>query len=249
RGRTSLVLPARARDEEAQCTTQESMFNYVRVSDGGQPAASAEMRSEVEILARLAALVLPAGPVDFRTLTDHAAIRGAIARVVPGYEAIAGIERTRPELHGRGRTLNEPRFATSDGRARVHTVAQPAFAPGPGEFRLMTLRSEGQFNTVVYEDEDLYRGNERRDVVMMNQDDARRLGLARDARVRVASEVGAFQVAVRLAPVPPGNVATYYPEASVLIPRQIAPASGTPAFKSAAVRLVRMDGALGASSV
>ena len=29
----------------------------------------------------------------------------------------------------------------------------------------MTLRSEGQFNTVVYEDEDVYRGNERRDVV------------------------------------------------------------------------------------
>jgi molybdopterin-dependent oxidoreductase alpha subunit len=249
RGRTSLVLPARARDEEAQCTTQESMFNYVRVSDGGQPAASAEMRSEVEILARLAALVLPAGPVDFGTLTDHAAIRDAIARVVPGYEAIAGIERTRREFHVGGRTLHEPRFATPDGRARFHTVAQPAFAPGPGEFRLMTLRSEGQFNTVVYEDEDLYRGNERRDVVMMNQDDARRLGLARDARVRVENGVGSFEAVVRFAPVPPGNLAMYYPEANVLIPRHIDPASGTPAFKSAAVRLVRMDGALGASSV
>src|SRR5262249_60895805 len=62
RGRMSLVLPARARDEEAQCTTQESMFNYVRVSDGGQPAASAEMRAAAEILARLAALGLPARP-------------------------------------------------------------------------------------------------------------------------------------------------------------------------------------------
>ena len=27
----------------------------------------------------------------------------------------------------------------------------------------MTLRSEGQFNTVVYEEEDRYRGQERRD--------------------------------------------------------------------------------------
>jgi anaerobic selenocysteine-containing dehydrogenase len=54
---------------------------------------------------------------------------------------------------------------------------------------------------------------------------------------------------VRFAPVPPGNLAMYYPEANVLIPRHIDPASGTPAFKSAAVRLVRMDGALGASSV
>jgi molybdopterin-dependent oxidoreductase alpha subunit len=243
RGRTSLVLPARARDEEAQCTTQESMFNYVRVSDGGQPAASAEMRSEVEILARLAALVLPAGPVDFGTLTDHAAIREAIARVVPGYEAIAGIERTRREFHVGGRTFHEPRFQTPDGRARFHVVSQPAFAPGPGEFRLMTLRSEGQFNTVVYEQEDLYRGNERRDVVMMNEGDARRLGLARDARVRVENGVGAFDALVRYAPVPPGNLAMYYPEANVLIPRQIDPASGTPAFKSALVRLVPLAGA------
>jgi molybdopterin-dependent oxidoreductase alpha subunit len=243
RGRTSLVLPALARDEEAQCTTQESMFNYVRVSDGGQPAASAEMRSEVEILARLAARVLPAGPVDFGTLTDHAAIREVIARVVPGYEAIAGIERTRREFHVGGRIVHEPRFRTPDGRARFHVVPQPAFAPGPGEFRLMTLRSEGQFNTVVYEDEDLYRGNERRDVVMMNEGDAQRLGLARDARVRVESAVGAFDALVRYAPVPPGNLAMYYPEANVLIPRHIDPASATPAFKSAVVRLVPARGA------
>ncbi len=36
----------------------------------------------------------------------------------------------------------------------------------------MTVRSEGQFNTVVYEDADLYRGNLRRDVVMLAAEDA-----------------------------------------------------------------------------
>jgi molybdopterin-dependent oxidoreductase alpha subunit len=238
RGRTSLILPALARDEERQCTTQESMFNYVRVSDGGAAAASADMRSEVEILARLAALVLPAGPVDFAALTDHASIREAIARVVPGYEAIAGIERTRREFHVGGRTFHEPRFATPDGRARFHVVPQPRFVPAPGEFRLMTLRSEGQFNTVVYEDEDVYRGNERRDVVMMSGADAARLGLGRDARVRVENAVGAFEALVRLAPLPPGNLAMYYPEANVLIPREVDPRSGTPAFKSTTARVV-----------
>ncbi len=30
--------------------------------------------------------------------------------------------------------------------------------------RLMTIRSEGQFNTVVYEEEDIYRAQDRRDV-------------------------------------------------------------------------------------
>jgi anaerobic selenocysteine-containing dehydrogenase len=102
----------------------------------------------------------------------------------------------------------------------------------------MTLRSEGQFNTVVYEEEDVYRGNERRDVVMMNADDAARLGLRRDQRVRVENAVGMLEVLVRTAPLPPGNLAMYYPEANVLIPRTIDPASGTPVFKSTTARLV-----------
>ena len=49
----------------------------------------------------------------------------------------------------------------------------------------MTVRSEGQFNTVVYEEEDIYRGQERRDVIMMAAADTDRLGLAPgDARAR-----------------------------------------------------------------
>ena len=37
--RRTLILPVLARDEEPQPTTQESMFNYVRLSDGGPAAA------------------------------------------------------------------------------------------------------------------------------------------------------------------------------------------------------------------
>jgi molybdopterin-dependent oxidoreductase alpha subunit len=238
RGRTHLVLPALARDEERQCTTQESMFNYVRLSDGGAAAASAEMRSEVEIIATLARAVLPPGPLDWGRLTDHAAIRSAIAHVVPGYEALADIDRTRAEFQVAGRTLHSPQFPTPDGRARMRPTPPPTFAPGPGELRLMTLRSEGQFNTVVYEEEDVYRGNERRDVVMMSAGDAERLGLRRDARVRVENAVGALDVVVRIAPLPPGNLAMYYPEANALVPRTIDPRSGTPVFKSTTARIV-----------
>src|SRR5947199_182432 len=104
------------------------MFNLVRVSEGGAAAASAEMRSEVEILARLAAAVLPAGPIDFGALTAHAALRDAIASVVPGYEAVAGIERTRRDFQVSGRTFHEARFATADGRARFHVVPQAALS-------------------------------------------------------------------------------------------------------------------------
>ncbi len=238
RGRTCLILPARARDEEPQCTTQESMFNFVRLSDGGATSSAAEARSEVEILARLGAALLPPGPVDFATLVDHGAIRRMIAQVVPGYSAIGEIDRTRREFHVAGRTKHAPEFATADGRARFRVTPVPAFAPGPGELRLTTLRSEGQFNTVVYEEEDVYRGNERRDVAVVLAQDAARLGLRRDQRVRVETAAGSLEVLVRLAELPPGNLAMYYPEANALVPRIVDPASGTPVFKSVAARIV-----------
>jgi anaerobic selenocysteine-containing dehydrogenase len=231
------VLPALARDEEHECTTQESMFNFVRVSEGGAPALSDEMRSEVDILASLAARVLPDGPLDFAELRDHAAIRAAIARVVPGYEALAAVDATRAEFEIPGRRLATPAFPTGSGKAHAAVTPVPRFALRDGELRLMTLRSEGQFNTVVYEEEDVYRGNERRDVVMMNEGDARARGLRRDQRVRVHNDTGSLEVLVRFAPLPPGNLAMYYPEANALVPRAVDPASGTPAFKSATARI------------
>lgn len=234
RGRTAIVLPALARDEERQCTTQESMFSYVRVSSGGAPAASDEMRSEVEILAALAADVLPGGAIDFASLRDHDAIRAAIARVVPGYEPIARVDGKTGsgEFAIPGRRFVGTVAATPTGRARARVTPVRPLELRPGELRLMTLRSEGQFNTVVYEEEDLYRGNERRDVVMLNEDDARARGLRRDQRVRVANETGSLDVLVRFAPLPPGNAAMYYPEANALVPRRADAASGTPVFKS-----------------
>jgi molybdopterin-dependent oxidoreductase alpha subunit len=232
RGRTCLILPVLARDEERQCTTQESMFNFVRLSDGGQAAASEEMRSEVETIATLAGLVLPRGPVDFAALKDHTALRAAIAKVVPGYERLAEIDRRREEFQIDGRILHTPRFATPSGKARAVVTPVTVLRPAAGEFRLMTLRSEGQFNTVVYEDEDIYRGNERRDVVMMSEADAQRCGWRRDQRVIVRTEAGEMPALVRFAPLPAGNLAMYYPEANVLIPRRLDPQSSTPVFKS-----------------
>jgi len=234
RGRTCLVLPALARDEERQCTTQESMFSYVRVSSGGAPALSDEMLSEVEILATLAGNVLPPGPVDFASLRDHDAIRAAIARVVPGYEQLARVDAHTGsgEFAIPGRRLVRGALPTPSGKAAAAVTPVPELALAAGEVRLMTLRSEGQFNTVVYDEEDVYRGNERRDVVMLNEDDARARGLARDQRVRVANPTGALDVVVRFAPLPPGNAAMYYPEANALVPRLADPASGTPVFKS-----------------
>jgi len=238
RGRTAIVLPVLARDEEAQATTQESMFNFVRLSEGGTPAVAGEMRSEVDVIASLAELILPPGRFDWSALRSHRRLREEIAKVVPGFGALAAIDETRREFTIAGRTFPEARFATPDGRARFHPTPLPAFAPALGEFRLMTLRSEGQFNTVVYEEEDLYRGNRRRDVVMMAEADAARLGVAEGEAVVVETDAGQLQVAVALADIRPGSLAMYYPEANALVPRRLDERAKTPAFKSVAARVV-----------
>ena len=237
RGRTTLILPPLARDEETQATTQESMFNFVRLSEGGQPPASAEMRSEVEIIAALAERILPEGRFDWAELRSHRALRAAMAKTVPGYGAIGEMDEGGGEFQVGGRAFPEPRFATGDGRAHFQVTPLPRFAAGEGAFRLMTLRSEGQFNTVVYEEEDLYRGNRRRDVVMMAAADAAAVGLEEGDPVTVVTDAGRLRVVLAIVNIRPGNLAMYYPEANALVPRRVDPRSGTPAFKSVVARL------------
>ncbi|MBI2823478.1 MAG: FdhF/YdeP family oxidoreductase [Planctomycetia bacterium] len=244
----TIILPVLARDEEPQPTTQESMFNFVRLSDGG-PARHAGPKSEVEVIADLGARVLETStPVDWAKMKSTRRIREAIAAIVPGFEQLAAIDDTKREFQIAGRTLHEPRFPTVDGRARLKVHDLPELAGGNGHLRLMTVRSEGQFNTVVYEDYDLYRGQDRRDVILLNPDDVRRLGLAPEQLVTVTSEAGQMaNILVRPFPrIKAGNALMYYPEANALVPRRADPRSRTPAFKSV---LVRVEAAVPAAVV
>ena len=236
----TIILPVLARDEEPQATTQESMFNFVRLSDGG-PRRHEGPRAEVEIIAALAREMLGDGsPIDWRSMEDTGQIRAAIAQIVPGFEEIAAIDQTKQEFQIAGRTFHQPRFATPDGRAQLHTHELPELkGEGDGMLRLMTVRSEGQFNTVVYEDDDLYRGIEGRDVILVHPDDLARLHLHPNQRVTVASATGRMPN-IRAVPFPeirPGNALMYYPESNQLVSRALDPKSKTPAFKGVVVTL------------
>ncbi|MFQ5479165.1 MAG: FdhF/YdeP family oxidoreductase [Candidatus Binatia bacterium] len=237
RGKTTLVLPVLARDEEFQATTQESMFNFVRISDGGSASVAGEMRSEVDVLSSFAERLLAGEGFNWSAMRSHQELRRAMADAVPGYAAIAEVDANRREFQIDGRTLHRPEFSTPGGKAAFHVTPHQRICDGSGRFRLMTLRSEGQFNTVVYEDEDLYRGNRRRDVVMVSAEDARALSLDEGDRVVVESATGSLAVSVALVDIRPGNLAMYFPEANVLVPRRLDPRSRTPAFKSVSVTL------------
>lgn len=238
RGQTTIILPVLARDEEQQPTTQESMFNYVRMSEGGKPAVEGDMRSEVDIMASIAERILPRNRFDWSELRSHRKLREAIAKVVPGFQALGTMDDTQQEFQIPGRTFHSTTFATEDGKAHFHVTPLPMLELQPDEFRLMTLRSEGQFNSVVYDEEDLYRGNTRRDVVMMAESDARRLNLAENDPVLVETEAGRMAVVVSIMDIAPGSLAMYYPEANALVPRKLDPRSKTPGFKCAAARII-----------
>ena len=266
RSREMIVLPVLPRDEEPQATTQESMFSYVRLSEGGQPRFEGP-RSEVSILTDLGRRILgDEGTINWTEMESHEAVRKLIADLIPGYEDIGEMDEKRlapketpprfglgnlhvlPAQHNKGKDFGEfhvggrhprdGRFNTPNGRAQMHAVPLPPPDNLGNRLRLMTVRSEGQFNTVVYEEHDLYRGQERRDVILMAEDDLTRLGLVDDQPVRVKSDAGEMRyVRARRFDVRPGNAVMYYPEANVLVSKEVDPISKTPAFKRTPVEV------------
>ena len=236
----TIILPVLARDEEPEPSTQESMFSYIRLSDGGKPRHVGP-RAEVEIIADLALRVLgEGGPVNWRDMAHTTTIRQAIAAIVPGLEQIAEIDKTKKEFSIPGRAIDRPSFPTADGKATlfVHDLPAP-----PAGLQLMTIRSEGQFNTVVYEEEDLYRNQTRRDIVLIHPDDVRRFGLTDGGKCRIASTTGEMrgQIVSAFDQIRPGCVAMYYPESNVLVPKSADPLSRTPAYKNIAVTIAADD--------
>jgi anaerobic selenocysteine-containing dehydrogenase len=92
----------------------------------------------------------------------------------------------------------------------------------------------------VYEEEDIYRGQDRRDVILMNPRDVARLKLSHDQAVTIESKTGRLEnIRIREFPeIKAGNVLMYYPEANVLVSRSVDPKSKTPAFKGELVRVL-----------
>ena len=240
-GEECIVLPIRVRDEETQPTTQESMFNFVRLSDGGFERIEG-LRSEVQILSAIAAQVIAPEILDFAPFAQHREIRRAIARIIPGYEALGEIDATKSEFHVAGRSLAAPTFPTPDGRAHFRVPRSDAGRQRPlaSEFTLSTVRSEGQFNTIVYTDKDVYRGQTERHIVMMHPADMRAAGLTEDTRVSLENATGRLGgLKVKPFDIRRGNLLMYFPEANALVPLQTDPRSQTPGFKSVRVRLQR----------
>ncbi len=253
--RQTLVLPVFNRFETPHRTTVESGNNWVRLNEPGTThLAGGQLISEVAFLAELAHRLHGSDPIDWRRLQDPAYVQELIARTVPGYAAIAGITESRREFEVAGRVFHEPRFPTASGRAQLAPTPLPDLSlPAAEHFgglaagerglvlSLITARSYGQHNTVVYKDGDAYRGMPHRQTLLIHPDDLVASGLRAHERVTVQGEAGSLE-GIELIPgsIRRGAALMFYPEANVLMRGHRDPESGTPAFKRVPV-LVRAD--------
>ncbi len=232
-----LILPVTARDEEWQSTSQESMFNFVRLSDGGITRHK-NTRPETHILADIASGLLPDCAIDFNTFKQHDTARAAIAALVPGMEALENINETKREFHITGRVLHQPHFNTPSQKAQFKPPQNISPNRVEAPFMLTTVRSEGQFNSIIYEEQDIYRGIDHRWAVMMNGDDIKKQNLQIGDQIDLYSRSGAMRrVKVFAGQIPPGNLMAYFPEANCLTEDIRDPRSHTPAYKSTCIWL------------
>lgn len=233
----SIIFPVLARDEEHDPTSQESMFNYVRLSDGGIDRLD-NLRSEVDILSDIGSGVVDQSNFDFSTFKKHITIRHAIAKSIPGMRDLADIDVAKKEFFIRNRIKHTPEFNMPDNRAVfiVNPHDHPEERKAQHAFTLMSIRSEGQFNSIIYEESDSYRDTKHRHSVLMNEDDIAALGLKEKDKVTLRSDTGEMRnLDVVAFDLPRGNIAAYYPEANVLVGQTVDQRSRTPAFKSVPV--------------
>ena len=253
-GKIGIILPCLGRTERdesggsAQFVTVENSMGVVHKSIGTRSPASNNLRSEASIVSGIALAIeekLGFSGIMWKELAaDYDMIRDSIEKVVPGFDSYN--ERCRE--NGGFYLPNPPRdsriFPTKTGLANFISNDLVAISPKHGEFLMMTIRSHDQYNTTVYTDNDRYRGiYSGRRVVLMNKSDMEENSWEEFDEVSITSEfdqkvVKSDRWRVVEYDIPRGNVATYFPEANVLIPlNSVADKSNTPTSKSVIVNI------------
>ena len=257
-GEVTYLLPCLSRIERdvqatgPQTVTTEDSTSVIHPSFGDVEPSSKDLLSETTIVAELAKATLPANPkLDWTAWTaDYSKIRDAIAETYPQWFANFNARLAEPGGFYRPNKARQRDFSdTKTGRANFFAPGQlsaTGFADKPGLLRLMTLRSNDQFNTTVYGYEDRLRDvSGTRDIVFMNPADIEQFGLTDGATIGLATEASdgvtreKHGLKVFSYNIPRGCVGAYYPECNVLVPLgHFAEESKVPAAKSVPVRLV-----------
>ena len=259
-GEIAYLLPCRGRTEEdmqasgPQAVSMEDTFSCIYGSLGRRSPASEHLKSEPAIVAGIAKATLDPNPKVLwdAWVGDYSLIRDQIAETYP--EEFHGFNERMwtPGGFYRGNSARERIWKTESKKAIFTTPKQMTavgFGEAPGRYRLITMRSNDQFNTTIYGYSDRMRGIEgTRDVLLINPDEMQRanlhegqvVSLVSDAEDGVEREV--FGLKVVPFSLPDGCIGAYYPEMNPLMPlsHHDGP-SKTPAAKSVPVRIRETD--------
>jgi molybdopterin-dependent oxidoreductase alpha subunit len=200
-GEVAYLLPCLGRSEfdhqasGVQVVTTEDSTGHMHASHAVAEPASPLLMSEVAIVAAIARRTLPANPyLHWNEWTaDYGTIRDAIGRTWPEIFHDFNARMDTPGGFPRPNAARERQWKTENGKANFTVPARwtassdDAASDGEGVLRLVTVRSDDQFNTTVYSDEDRLRRVQGRDVVLMNGEDMAAAGLEPGSRVDLAT--------------------------------------------------------------
>tara|TARA_B100000029_G_scaffold93465_2_gene83477 strand:+ start:4649 stop:6850 length:2202 start_codon:yes stop_codon:yes gene_type:complete len=253
-GKTALILPCLGRTEKDvsangnQFVTVENSMGVVHSSRGTARPASNLLRSEPSIVAGIAIAldgIVGDSRISWAGLSeDYDSIRNMIESAIPGFDSYNERVREPSGFYLPNPPRDSRTFNTDTGRANFRINPISVISPEQDQFVMMTIRSHDQYNTTIYGLDDRYRGiKQARRIVLMCKEDMLRLGIKTGTMVDLTSH---FEGSILSAPkwrvveydIPPGNIATYFPEANCLIPlNSVAEGSNTPTSKSVCVTI------------
>ncbi|RYD61512.1 MAG: formate dehydrogenase, partial [Sphingomonadales bacterium] len=187
-GKVTYLLPCLGRIEQdvqasgPQAVSVEDSSSCIHGSRGNATPASPHLLSEPCIVAELAKRILPPNPrVDWDSwVADYSRIRDAIEATYPAFFKDFNKRLFTPGGFWKGNKASERIWQTPSGKAEFFAptgLNATGFTDAEGRYRLMTLRSNDQFNTTVYGYHDRFRGVKgTRDIVFMNRSDMIRMG-------------------------------------------------------------------------
>jgi molybdopterin-dependent oxidoreductase alpha subunit len=255
-GKTSYILPCLGRielDMQAtgpQAVSMEDSFSHIYGSRGRAKPAADTLLSEPKIVAEIAKATLPPNSkLDWDAwVADYGKIRDAIENTYPELFGNFNDRLWLPGGFWKGNPAAHRQWKTKSGKAEFNaptTLNATGFEDAPGRYRLITLRSNDQFNTTIYGYYDRFRSIKgTRDVVMMSAADMAKNGVKSGDRVSLVSDADdgierrLDNLNVVEYDIPEGCLGAYYPEANVLIALDHHDQhSHTPAAKSVPVRI------------
>ena len=257
-GAVSYILPCLARtdiDRQAsgpQAVSMEDSTACMHGSRGVRKPVADTLLSEPRIVAELAKATLGPTTVDWDAwVGDYSLVRDAIEATYPDQFRDFNARMFEPGGFHRPIAARQRIWKTNTGKANFITPKgldeDPDMASDRRDvLRLITLRSNDQFNTTIYGYDDRFRGVKgTRKIVFMNRNDIDRFAL-HDGDIVTLSTVAAdlrravTGLRVIAYDIPEGCCGGYYPECNPLIPLwHHAERSKVPAAKSIPVTVKR----------